>query len=330
MPVFGRGRATLPRLVPELDDTALARVRRQLDSLWALGQQDIAVSLVESLIRDAGQDWDRKGHRLKVLAHTAGDALPDFWRRHRPQRQDALLLQAWADIARASQQSAAPDLRETQRLCLRAADLLPEDPTPWTLLLAAQRRERRPLREVGAVWREIKSRDAWHREAHLEVLAYLSPDECGSATQVRELVDGACAVMPRGAPTAALELTAFVRAYQRDAAAGGLVSVSAHKHWSRPDAARALDRAVAQWPTPGFLTHAAALADLNVLAYALIKAVRMDEAGTALRAIGGVATAWPWSEEGDPLRRFAYWYDGLTAGAGGGRRPGGGRGRGRG
>jgi hypothetical protein len=142
-----------------------------------------------------------------------------------------------------------------------------------------------------------------------------------------ELVDAARAVMPPGAPTAALELTAFVRGYLRDLAAGGLASVGAHKHWARPDAARALDQAVTHWPTPGFLTHAAAPADLNLLAYALIKAVRMDEAGTALRATGGVATAWPWSEEGDPLRRFTYWYDGLTAGPPGERRPGGGWGR---
>ena len=47
--------------------------------------------------------------------------------------------------------------------------------------LATLRREQRPHRELSAVWQEVMARDPWNREAYLQVLGYLSPDECGSA-----------------------------------------------------------------------------------------------------------------------------------------------------
>ncbi|GGO97866.1 hypothetical protein [Wenjunlia tyrosinilytica] len=311
MPLFSRHRGIRPRLAPELDDTALGRVLGQVEPLWSLGQLETVVDLLDDVVRDTGQNWDRKGHRLKVLAESVGRIVPGYWRRHHPGAQAALLLHAWSDVVHARSQGSPCDLSETRKTCLRAAELVPDDPNPWTVLLAALRLERRPNQEMAEVWREIKARDTWNREAHLQALGYLSPQECGSTGLMMDLVDGVRAEMPADAPTAGLEVTAIVRGYQRTLTSGGLAAVTISEHWSRPDAAQALGVAATHWTTPGFLTHAAAVADLNVLAYALVKAARTEEAGRALHATQGIATPWPWNADGDPLEQFTYWRSGL-------------------
>ncbi|MEU9113621.1 hypothetical protein AB0D04_18040 [Streptomyces sp. NPDC048483] len=304
-----RRKGSLPRLAPELDDVTLGKVRRRVETCWDRGSLDFAVmALLSNVIDDAGQDWDRKAHRLEVLAGSAGRALPGIWREHKPNDQGALLLHAWSDVVQARQQGSVGDLSDVRASCRRAAELLPADPIPWTLHLATLRLERRPTRELSPIWREIKARDPWNREAHLQALGYLSPEECGSSVLVLDLLDGLRAEMPPNAPTAALELTAIVRNHQRAVAVGGLMALGAAEIWRRPDVAKALDQAAQDWTTPGFLTHAAAVADFNLLAYALLKSTRPTEAATALRATGAVATPWPWNADGEPLERFAHFY----------------------
>ncbi|QZL04955.1 hypothetical protein K2224_18870 [Streptomyces sp. BHT-5-2] len=309
MPVFRRRKGSRPRMLPELDDAALGQVRRRVETCWDRGSLDTPVmALMADVLGDAGDDWDRKAHRLRVLAAAAGRALPGIWREHNPHNQDALLLHAWSDLLQARQEGSAVDLEATRQTCHRAAELLPADPTPWTLHLAILRLERRPSAELAAIWREIKARDPWNREAHLQALGYLSPDECGSSSQVLDLLDSVRSAMPTNAPAAGLELTALVRNHQRSMAPGGVTALGAGEFWRRHDAVAVLDHAAHYWPGQGFLRHAQALADLNLLAYALMKAVRPGEAANVLRTTGGVATPWPWSAEGEPLERFSHYY----------------------
>ncbi|GAA2666439.1 hypothetical protein [Streptomyces lunalinharesii] len=309
MPVFRRRKGSRPRLLPELDDAALGRVRRRVLTCWDRGSLDTPVmALMAEVLDEAGEDWDRKAHRLRVLAAAAGRSLPGIWRQHNPHYQAALLLEAWSDVLQAGQAGASIDLDATRETCRRAAELLPADPTPWTVHLATLRLERSPSAELAAIWREIKARDPWNREAHLQALGYLSPDECGSSSQVLDLLDTVRAAMPPTAPAAGLELTALVRNHQRSMGPGGVTALGAGEFWRRHDAVAALDHAAHHWPGPGYLGHAQALADLNLLAYALIKAARPSEAAHTLRATGGLATPWPWNAEGDPLERFSHHY----------------------
>ncbi|WP_399096369.1 hypothetical protein ACGH2B_29130 [Streptomyces sp. BBFR2] len=313
MPVFKRRKGSHARLLPELDDAALGQVRRRVESCWDRGSLDTPVmALMADILDDAGADWDRKAHRLRVLAGSAGRALPGIWRERNPDSQSAVLLHAWSDLLQAGQEGSTVDLGATRKSCLLAAELLPADPTPWTVYLATLRLERRPSTELSAVWREIKVRDPWNREAHLQALGYLSPDECGSSGQVLDLLDSVRA-MPANGPAAGLELTALVRSHQRAMASGGVNALGAGEFWRRHDAVAMLDRAAHYWPSPGFLRHAQALADLNLLAYALIKATRPSDAATALRATGGVATPWPWNAEDEPLAAFSRHYARATA-----------------
>ncbi|MFB6438037.1 hypothetical protein ACFCVY_14865 [Streptomyces sp. NPDC056411] len=314
MPVFRRRKGSRAHLLPELDDAALGQVRRRVETCWARGSLDTAVmALMGDVIDDAGEDWDRRAHRMRVLAGSAGRALPGIWRQHSPKAPNALLLHAWSDLLHAGQPGSAVDLSEAREACRLAAELHPADPTPWTLQLAVLRREQRPSSELSAVWREIKARDPWNREAHLQALGYLSPDECGSSALVLDLLDGVRNAMPLDAPAAGLELTALVRAHLRALAPGGLDALGAGEIWRRPDATRALDQATHYWPKPGFLRHAQALADLNLLAFALIKSARITESATVLRATEGVATHWPWNADGEPLERFSHYYGRATA-----------------
>ncbi|PJN38505.1 hypothetical protein CG747_22970 [Streptomyces sp. CB02959] len=309
MPVFRRRKGSRPRLLPELDDADLGRVRRRVETCWDRGSLDTPVmALMAETLDDAGEDWDRKAHRLRVLAWSAGRALPGIWRQHNPRNQHALLLHAWSDLLQAGQDGATVDLDATRETCRLAAELLPADPTPWIVYLATLRLERHPSTELAAIWREIKARDPWNREAHLQALGYLSPDECGSSSQVLDLLDSVRSAMPPNAPAAGLELTALVRNHQRAMAPGGVSALGAGEFWRRHDAVAALDQASHYWPSPGFLDHAQALADLNLLAYALIKAARPGEAANALRATGGMGAPWPWSADGEPLERFSHYY----------------------
>ncbi|MCW8380736.1 hypothetical protein [Streptomyces justiciae] len=233
MALFGRGRPG-PRLAPELDDAPLGRVLKSVATARGVGPQDLAIAQVERLLRETGDDWDRRSHRVGVLAHAA-PSLARHWRERRPHDPDALVLAAWAELAADPWQALA--------LSRAAAQARPEDPTPWVGALAAVRLLGRPSAEVLPVWAEIRARDPWHREAHLQALGYLSPEEQGSHSALRDFLDDITALMPPDAPAACLPLTAAVRQYHRDLDGGGIVrwgraatgpSRTSHASWTRP------------------------------------------------------------------------------------------------
>ncbi|MER6248168.1 hypothetical protein ACFYZI_31980 [Streptomyces griseorubiginosus] len=51
------------------------------------------------------------------------------------------------------------------------------------------------------------------------------------------------------------------------------------RYWSQLHTARLLDQGTAHWLQPGHLRHVAAVADLGILAHALVRAGRGGEAG---------------------------------------------------
>ncbi|MER6489957.1 hypothetical protein [Streptomyces griseorubiginosus] len=188
MALFGHKRQA-PRLAPGLDDVALGRVLRGIAAARGPGPgpgpQDLAISRVERLLRETGDDWDRRCHRVGVLAQTA-PALARSWRAGRPEDPDPLALAVWSDLATDPQGALA--------LCRIAADARPADPTPWVGALAALRLLGGPSSELSPVWQEIRARHPWHREAHLQILGYLSPEEQVSQAALRDFLDDAIAV----------------------------------------------------------------------------------------------------------------------------------------
>jgi hypothetical protein len=202
---------------------------------------------------------------------------------------------------------AAPKESDILEDCHRAARLRPQDPAPWVLMLSMMRMQGRPHQQVRNVWREITTRDPWHREAHLEMLGYLSPAEQGSHMSVLDFIDSRHAQMPAGAAPSGLRLTATVQEYQRNVRRGGLDEIMAGSHWNNPVAASALDEALSLWLQPHSLRHAAAIADLNVLTFVLVASRRFTDSAAAFRAVKGLVTPWPWRIKGEPVGEFTRW-----------------------
>lgn len=305
MPIFGSRRGA-PHLAPELDDAALGRIRKQLQTPASPGLLGIRIDQVERVLAEPGDDWDRRTHRFLVLARAADSSLAQSWRRRRPRDADPLIFQAWTDLVHGRRAGGLEDPQELLEVCYQAADLAPEDPAPWVAMLGLLRMLERPLGEVLPVWREATARDAWSREAHIQMLGYLS-EECGSPGQVLDFIDSLKAAVPPDAPTAGIELISLVERHLRTVSGGGLTALMASGQWSQPRAAAALDAALAEWAKPGHLRHAEALADLNLLAYALIQANRVGDAAEVFPAIAGVVAPWPWGLDGDPVRQFTHW-----------------------
>ncbi|WP_326841059.1 hypothetical protein OHB33_00875 [Streptomyces sp. NBC_01558] len=300
-----RGRA---RLAPELDDAGLGRLLKSLQAATGAGTiatTDLYMAQVSRLLDQGGADWDRRTHRLSVLAHCLSASHgPRAWATREPRNASALVLSAWAQLERGRSLGRPQDAVGIIGSCLRAAELAPKDPTPWVVLLGLSRLERRSQPEVFSLWHEVLTRDRWNRAAYLSMLRFLGPQEMGSRVQVLDFVDAVRAGAPADAPCAATELTAEVLHYQSVLARGGVEALMARTHWTHFSTAQALGRAVCTWGRPGAVRHAAAVADLNLLAYALMAAERRVEARPVFEVINGTVAAWPWSAGGDPVSEF--------------------------
>ncbi|MFF7355731.1 MULTISPECIES: hypothetical protein [Streptomyces] len=305
---FLSSRRRRARLAPELDDQELGKLLKSLVATTrtgTFGTTELCVAQMSRLLEQDPGDWDRRTHRIDVLAgYLAGSQLPRSWVTREPRSANALVLHAWTQVARGRTEGRLEDPAGTVETCLRAAELAPDDPAPWVALLAVARLERREQSQVFGVWNEVLARDRWNREAYLSMLAYLSPEEAGSRIQVLEFVDTLGARMPANAPCVATELTAQVMQYHAILHRGGFEALVARNHWSQAMAAQALDRVAHTWAQPGFLRHAKAVADLNLLAYALMAADRRAEARPVFEVVGGLVTPWPWQTGGDPVAEF--------------------------
>ncbi|MEU9350453.1 hypothetical protein AB0D65_05405 [Streptomyces griseoloalbus] len=304
MPLFSSRTSRRPRIVPALDDAELARVVGRLSKRGG-NARTADVTLVASLLEETGDDWDRRSHRTSVLAEATADAeIAAAWLGREPQSADALVFHAWVELARGLRDGHLEDAGQLVTRCYRSAELNPDDPLPWVVLLGVARIERYGQNDVNAVWREATGRDRWHREAYLQMLAYLSPEEGGSSAAVLDFVDVVRTRIPANAPCAAVELTAAVRQYQGLLAQGGVRAMTAGQLWDGGQIAAALEQAAALWAKQGFFQHAAAQADLNVLAYALCAAGRAADAHPVFQALEGVVTPWPWNVDGPAVQRF--------------------------
>ncbi|MFD7703512.1 hypothetical protein [Streptomyces caelestis] len=304
MALFSSRTSRRPRIVPALDDAELARVLGRLSKRNG-GGRAADVTLVSSLLKETGDDWDRRGHRVSVLAEATADAgIAAAWLDKEPQSADALVFHSWSALARGLRDGRLEDAGQVVSRCYQAAERRPEDPLPWVVLLGVSRIERYGQNDVNAIWREATGRDRWHREAYLQMLAYLSPEEGGSSAAVLDFVDVVRTRIPANAPCAAVELTAAVRQYQGLLAQGGVRAMTAGQLWEGGQIAAALEQAAALWAKPGFFQHAAAQADLNVLAYALCAAGRAVDAHHVFQTLQGTVTPWPWNTDGPAVQRF--------------------------
>ena len=163
-----------------------------------------------------------------------------------------------------------------------------------------------PVQDAVPVWREAVTRAPWHRTAYHRLLRYLSPRGHGTVIDLLDFARQSAARAPYGSPLALLPVAARVELVahrQRQ------MSLGADGHWREPRAADEVTAALAGWFHTGAAPHAEAVADLNLLAFALIRTHRTAEAAAVFRRIGRHMTPHPWDLLPEPQRTFLYWRD---------------------
>lgn len=111
----------LPTSDPALDDTELGVARAAL----AQGRRQPA----RSLLARTGDDWDRRAHRVAVLAlEPYAAAWAHEWLLADPACADAAVLLALAQVGRVLR--GQEDAAVARAACREAAELAPADPTP--------------------------------------------------------------------------------------------------------------------------------------------------------------------------------------------------------
>ncbi|MGX2992779.1 hypothetical protein JNUCC64_00555 [Streptomyces sp. JNUCC 64] len=301
------------RIRPELDDRELRQVLmdiRPIHQLQGLGADRTrpAWQPVADLLDATGQDWDRRTHRVLVLSRVLSPAAVDHWVDYTPDNPDAVVTQA---CVRARRAASDPDLTvdEAQTHCVRAAHAHPRDPTPLIALLDLMRASRTPSRHAAPIWREIVDRDPANRTAHHVVLRYLSPRSHGSVSDMTTFAWHSASQAPPGSPLALLPLAARAEHFAHALEAGGTRALGAHRIWHEKAAAGELELALGHWfhaPAP---PHAEAVSDLNLLAFALVRARWLAEAAEVFQRVGRHMTMFPWDALEDPVKAFTYWRD---------------------
>ncbi|MFI9255398.1 hypothetical protein [Streptomyces sp. NPDC053069] len=261
-----------------------------------------------SLLLHTGDDWDRRGHRLTVLAQEpyavawAGD-----WLHTEPGSADAATLYALAQVQRALRGKEDPD--GAREACTDAAALAPADPTPWLGLLQLAR-TLGPEHEVLGAFAELRRRHPEHHHAHHLLLARLAERPSGGRAaedhEVYELAELAAAQAPADSPLAVLPVVALAERYRVLVGAGPApADPAACGHWSGPRARRILRAGFDWWLEWEHDEHPRRHVDLNHLAFALSCAGRPAEAAALFQRIGRHATPAPWSfVHSDPLAAF--------------------------
>ncbi|MGW1958167.1 hypothetical protein ACWCPI_36400 [Streptomyces sp. NPDC001920] len=301
---------------PALDDDPLhttlvdLRPAPQLHGLGA-GRTTPAWEPVAELLRTTGRDWDRRAHRVRVLARCLPPVVGERWIADRPDDGDALVLRAFVESARAPVEG-HDAVRRAEQTCLRAAAACPEDPTPWLALLSLLHACAAPVQDAVPVWTQAVDRAPWHRTAYHLMLRHLSPRGHGSVPDMMDFAWQAAFQAPHGSPVALLPVAARVELVAHRQKQTGPAALGAGGHWNEPRAAREIDTALTRWFHTTAAPHAEAVRDLNVLAFALTRAHCTAEAGLVLQRVGRHMTRHPWDLLPEPERSFRYWRDQLT------------------
>lgn len=295
---------------PAADDHELAKACKSLRA----GRRLEAGSVLAGTRKDHGL----RAHRSLVLASVAADSdVVERWVAEEPD-PDALLLAARTAAIRALRAAELGDERATdlaalaQADCLRAADALPEDPTPWAALLAVARLEEHSypgpegLENVQGPWevmRELWKRDPLHREGHHQLLGYFFARHGGSHEIMWDVAWWVRARAPAGSELLLLPLVAQAEHYRSRAERPGPGTAFG---WDTQGAKLQALAVFDDWfPHRDKYSQFTPVHDLSYLGHALCAGGMYLEARPVLDAMGQYATAMPWSLFGDPAEHLS-------------------------
>ncbi|MFK4691114.1 hypothetical protein [Streptomyces pristinaespiralis] len=276
---------------------------------------------VRDLLHATGDDWPLRTHRIRLLAHAAaGSSTAGIWRAAEPHRPDAAVLYAATEVVRAFQRVIATGrgaadrerLDAAVRACLDAADAHPADPMPWVSLLTVARlyEDGVPRRELRGWWDELRRRDPYNVEGHVQLLRYHSARWHGSHGRMYDFARDAAGASPPGSPLPVLVQVARAEEYRyiSDAAQGRVVR-GFDQHWKHELAIREIRRTWERWVlwrTDGPVAPEE-IGELNYLTHAACLAGLRQEAGGLFTLLGTRAAYLPWAYTGDAAEQFTRW-----------------------
>ncbi|WP_405436113.1 hypothetical protein OG373_04860 [Streptomyces avidinii] len=181
----------------------------------------------------------------------------------------------------------------------RAAELNPDDPTPYVNEIWAALGLGYPEEGMQRIWKEITTRDPHHYDAHYAALQYWCAKWRGSEERAMSFAQRAAADAPLGSLLTALPLIAWYE--HRDTDARSAAFRSPHLV-SLVDAALAdVAAAPSNHPNTAEVRH--------LLAYFLTRQKRYDAALEQFRLVDGYVYALPWKYWTDPAATFCRWRD---------------------
>ncbi|NBE51053.1 hypothetical protein [Streptomyces boluensis] len=300
-PPLGRARRRAARVFdPALDDTELTAARAELERGRWTGTR--------ALLAATGPDWDRRGHRLVVLGQVpAARSWAREWRLAEPESADAAALLACATVSRALRGKDRPE--HAQDACRDAAELAPDDPTPWLALLLLARGVGTE-EEVVRLFDEVRHRHPAHHHAHHLIVGRLAERRADLGQdplhEVYDFASWAADQVPPDSPLAMLPVVAHAERYRVLAGAGRASNAPERSgHWTGRRARLVLKAAFDWWLEWDGAQHPRGRIDLNFLAHAKFCEGRAAEAAALFHRIGPYATEEPWAYPGrDPSEAF--------------------------
>ncbi|MDH2390953.1 hypothetical protein QCN29_19590 [Streptomyces sp. HNM0663] len=300
------------------------------DRPLAAALQDIVIGrwqTARDLLYETGDDWPLRTHRLRLLAHTAAEtSAAESWRAAEPDSADGAVLGAATQVVRVLHTAVGAGahhagshcggctadravLDATVLSCLKAADARPADPMPWVSLLTLAR-----LYEEGVspreLWRwqdELRRRDPYNMEGHVQLLRYYSARWHGTHGTMYDFARDAAGAAPLGSPLPVLVQIARVEEYRyiADMARGRPVR-GFDQHWKHELAEVEVRRTWHRWilgrPPGPPAPHE--VGDLNCLTHAACHAGLKEQARSLFTLLGRQASRVPWSYTGDPAEQF--------------------------
>lgn len=300
-PPLGRGRKRAAQSFDAaLDDAELVAARTSLSQgRW---------TAVRALLAATGEDWDRRGHRLTVLAQESATlAWARDWQLAEPESPDAAVLLGCATVERALNGKERPE--RARDACRSAAALAPADPTPWLALLLLER-SLGAEEDVVRLFDEVRHRHPDHHHAHHLMVARLAERRATAGQdplhEVYDFANWAAEQAPADSPLAILPVVAHAERFRVLAAAGSEpADPVASGHWVGRRARQVMKAAFDWWLEWERDDHPRRLVDLNFLAHAKFCEGRGAEAAALFHRIGEHPTPAPWSyPDRDPYTAF--------------------------
>ncbi|MFF3323397.1 hypothetical protein [Streptomyces sp. NPDC002889] len=288
---------------------------------------------IRDLLSATGDDWACRTHRLRLLAHAAaGSSAAESWQISEPDNPDAAVLRAATDVVRVFHRAIAAGggrdgdpgsghgggvverarLDVAVRSCLAAAAAHPADPMPWVSMLTVARlyEDGVPRRELRRWWDEMRRRDPYNFEGHVQLLRYHSARWHGTHGRMYDFARDAAGVSPPGSPLPVLMQIARVEEFRYIAAAAqGRQVRGFDQHWKHELAIVEIRRTWQRWilGRPDAPVAPEEVGELNYLAHAACYAGLATEARELFQLLGPRAALVPWSYTGDPAEQFTRW-----------------------